>query len=330
MILNQITFILILCSSVLSSYGQSKLHIQNIGNLVTTSNDTIKNCKIGYRTFGKLNKEKNNVVFMPTWHLGTSENNLEYLKSILDTNGRYLIVVDALGNGISSSPSNYPDFPDISIRDMVNSQYELLVNHLEIEQVDLLVGMSMGGMQAFEWMVAYPEFMDKLISIHGTTKPSFYDKALWNTLVTLIEDARSDKESLEYAMKRVQDIKFLTRTSPAYVSKTYETHDFEEFKEESYNQKSTPFNQLTQSKAILEHDIYKSLKVDPENLSDLVKAEILIIVAEQDHVVNPINSEKLAKELDCDLLILKGECGHIAALCEVELVKQTIYDFLKK
>jgi homoserine O-acetyltransferase len=70
--------------------------------------------------------------------------------------------VDALGKDVSSIPSNYSDFPNISIRDMVNSQHELLVNHLNIEHVELLVGVSMCGMQAFEWMVGYPEFMNEL------------------------------------------------------------------------------------------------------------------------------------------------------------------------
>jgi homoserine O-acetyltransferase len=63
------------------------LQIQNIGNVITTINDTIKDCKIGYRTFDDSNKEKSNVVFMPTWHFGTSENNSDYLKSIIDTKG---------------------------------------------------------------------------------------------------------------------------------------------------------------------------------------------------------------------------------------------------
>ena len=96
MTLKKIVAVFILCISTLAALGQSELQIQNIGNLITTANDTIKDCKIGYRTFGNLNKDKTNVVFMPTWHLGTSENNLDYLKSIIDTKEQYLIVVDGL------------------------------------------------------------------------------------------------------------------------------------------------------------------------------------------------------------------------------------------
>lgn len=306
------------------------MQIQNIGNFITTANDTIKDCKIGYRTFGELNKDKSNVVFMPTWHLGTSEDNSEYLKTIIDVNGIYLMVIDALGNGVSSSPSNNSDFPNISIRDMVNSQHELLVNHLEIDNIELLVGVSMGGMQAFEWMVAYPEYMHKLIAINGTTKASFYDKALWNTIVTLIEDAGKDKKSLDYAMKRVSDIGLLMSTSPTQVSNAYENEDFEKFISDRYSKPINPYDKLVQSRAILEHNIYKDSNITSESIADVVKAKTLIVIAEQDHVVNPIYSKKLSESLDCDFLELKGDCGHIAAFCDVELVKQAVSEFLKK
>jgi homoserine O-acetyltransferase len=329
MTLNKIIVAIIICSYVATAFGQSKLQIQNIGNFITTSNDTIKDCKIGYRTLGNLNNDKSNVVFMPTWHLGTSNSNLEYLTSIVDTTNLYIIVIDALGNGVSSSPSNYLNFPNISIRDMVNSQHKLLVNHLKIEHVKLLVGVSMGGMQAFEWMVAYPEYMTQLIAINGTTKSSFYDKASWNTIVTLIEDAVNSQTSMEYAMKRVADIELLLSTSPSYVSRKYEKENFEEFKAKSYTRNRTPYNQLVQSKAMLEHNIYKDSNASPENVLESVKAEVLIIIAEQDHLVNPIYSKELSKVLYCDILELKGDCGHFAAFCDTELVKQAISEFLK-
>ncbi|WP_299254882.1 hypothetical protein [uncultured Aquimarina sp.] len=101
MTLKKIAPLFILYVSAMTALGQSELQIQNIENLITTANDTIKDCKIGYRTFGNLNEDKSNFVFMPTLHLGTSEDNLDYSESIMGINGKYVIVVDALGNGIS-------------------------------------------------------------------------------------------------------------------------------------------------------------------------------------------------------------------------------------
>ena len=66
-----------------------------------------------------------------------------------DTDRFTVIAVDALGNGVSSSPSNSDgDFPDISVGDMVVSQHRLLTEVLGIERVDTVLGVSMGGMQA--------------------------------------------------------------------------------------------------------------------------------------------------------------------------------------
>jgi homoserine acetyltransferase len=64
--LKQIIVVFILNIFVLTTFG----------NFITTSDDTIKDCNIECRTFGKLNKEKSNVAFMPTWFLGTSKDRL--------------------------------------------------------------------------------------------------------------------------------------------------------------------------------------------------------------------------------------------------------------
>ena len=107
----------------------------------------------------------------------------------MDTAGFYVVVVDAFGNGISSSPSNNPSFPEITIRDMVNSQYELLTKHLRINHVKVVMGGSMGGFQVMEWLVSYPGFADNAISIVGSPKLSSYDLMLWKTIASPLNTA---------------------------------------------------------------------------------------------------------------------------------------------
>jgi homoserine O-acetyltransferase len=72
----------------------------------------------------------------------------------------FIICADAIGNGLSTSPSNsqtQPDlsFPRFSIRDMVASQRKLL-DALGVERIASIVGASMGGMQALQWASAIP------------------------------------------------------------------------------------------------------------------------------------------------------------------------------
>ena len=331
-IINKCLLVLILISCANSSYSQTDLNIVNIGDFATTNGDVIKDCRIGYRTFGTLNADKSNVVICPTWFMGTSSGVIgsDILTNTLDTANLFFIVVDALGNGISSSPTDITDFPELSIRDMVNSQHELLTKHLNINHAYMFYGVSMGGMQVFEWMVAYPEFMDKVISIVPTPKASFYDKLVWQSEVTLIKDAGNDKEELEYAMKRVKEIDLLTTYTPAYLNKENTADDFDEIMNKEYSNYVDPMIWMSHARAIATHDIYKNEGVDLENIDDVVKAEVLIIVSQQDHLVNPMSSVELAEALKSDLHELTGNCGHIAVFCEIEKVEEVVSDFLNK
>ena len=53
---------------------------------------------------------------------------------------------------------------------MVNTQHKMLTENLNIHHLAAVVGGSMGGCQALQWAVSYPDFMDKVVSIEGTPK----------------------------------------------------------------------------------------------------------------------------------------------------------------
>src|SRR5579872_54139 len=78
-----------------------------IGDFPLENGLHIADCKIGYRTFGKLNATRSNAIIYPTAGGSTT-----YMMALfgnvteVDTARFYLILIDALGNGVSSSPSN--------------------------------------------------------------------------------------------------------------------------------------------------------------------------------------------------------------------------------
>ena len=285
-------FTLLLLFIAFSDWGSEEQHMVQIGDLKTVGSDTIRQCKVGYRLLGHFNSEKTNAILWPTWYTGTSYDVSKIIPSIVDTSHFAVIVVDALGNGVSSSPSNTEGFPQITIRDMVNSQHELLVKHFGINHIYAVGGISMGGMQTLEWLVAYPEFMDKAISIVGTPKQSFRDLLLWQTELALIEQAKriNNPEELEHTRRRLSDIQFLELYTPEYFVRNYKSTDLQSiisklYQEEDYN----IFNLHSQLEAMIDQDIYRSSGEDPDKIVDAVKANVLIIVAVNDHMVNPQN-----------------------------------------
>ena len=97
------------------------------------------------------------MVLWPTWFTGSSKQLIALVgrDGYVDPTRFFVILVDALGNGVSSSPSNSSvqprmDSPVFTIRDMVNSQRRLLTENLGINHIRAVMGISMGGMQAFQ------------------------------------------------------------------------------------------------------------------------------------------------------------------------------------
>lgn len=320
-------FLLVLTTNCLA---QSELQFANIGDFTTTEGKVIKDCKIGYRTIGELNADKSNAVLWLTWFTGTTEQILNngFTNSLIDSSGLYIILVDALTNGVSSSPSNTPEFPTVSIRDMVNSQHELLVNHLEIDHLYAVMGISMGGMQTFEWVVAYPDFMDKAIPIVGSPKQSSYDKLVWQTMADLIGEAGKDEQELDFAYKRAHNILLMNMNTPRLFASTQNPDSLNIYLENEYSRLIKPENYLAGLKAMIPHDIFKSANIDSKNIENSIKDDMLIISATQDHLVNPISSMELSNILNANLVTLVGDCGHVAFGCEAEKIKSAITPFL--
>lgn len=321
-----IVFFLLACS------GYAQQRFADLGNFQLENGQIIQNCRLGYRTFGRLNASRSNAILLPTWFGGTSQGKAFVANpgGIADSTQYFTIVVDALGNGVSSSPSNSTaqagdQFPQFTIRDMVRSEYELVTKHLNLTHLYAVMGISMGGMQSFEWLVSYPTFMDKVVPIVGTPKQSSYDKLMWGTQLTILERGNFSPE----AMKTTGDLHELNLTTPAYFLSHLKAEDepaFVQQKENGYVN-TNPYNWASQLRAMIGHDIYRGRTV--AELKSMIKAKLLVVVATQDHMVTPGMATELAKTLQVPLVELTSDCGHLATSCEEDKVKQAVRQFLQ-
>ncbi len=143
-----------------------------LGDLALESGEVIHDCVQSYVTHGELNAAGDNTVLVCTSISGT-HHRLDFLIGpgrALDPARHFIVVADALGNGLSTSPSNSVrqpgmHFPRFTLRDMVQAQHRLLTDHLGVARLASVVGASMGGMQALQWGVSHPGFMRTLVAM---------------------------------------------------------------------------------------------------------------------------------------------------------------------
>lgn len=90
---------------------------------------------------------------------------------MFDTDRFYVIFVDALGLWGASKPSDGLglQFPNYTYYDMVQANYRLLTDHLNVGHVVLATGVSMGATQSYMWGLMHPDFVDAVLPVGGAT-----------------------------------------------------------------------------------------------------------------------------------------------------------------
>src|SRR5579859_6459442 len=95
-----------ICFGTSLSFAQDQ-QFANLGDFKLQSGEVLRDCRVGYRTIGAMNADKSNIIVIPTWLGGTTEQWLVNVGpgKMADPSNYYIILIDALSNGVSSSPS---------------------------------------------------------------------------------------------------------------------------------------------------------------------------------------------------------------------------------
>lgn len=187
-------------------------------NFVTYGGKTIADVSVGWESYGKLNQDKSNVILITHYFTGTSHAAGKYQYDdvaagywdaiigpgkAIDTDRFFVISIDSLANinvydpnVTTTGPASInPDtgkpygltFPVITIRDFVNVQ-KLVLESLGITNLYAVAGPSMGSMQAIDWAVTYPNWVERMISVIGSSESDAWTTAFlehWATPIKL-------------------------------------------------------------------------------------------------------------------------------------------------
>jgi homoserine O-acetyltransferase/O-succinyltransferase len=154
--------------------ARAESQIFNIYDFEFENGSVLPELRVAYETHGKLNAGRDNAILLVH---GTSGDRHAYDAMIgpgktFDTDINFVITVDAIGGGDSSSPKDGlgQDFPRYTIRDMMTAQHALVTRALELTTLRAVGGSSMGSFVSLEWGIHHPEMVRSLILVAPSPK----------------------------------------------------------------------------------------------------------------------------------------------------------------
>ncbi len=339
--------------------------------------------EIAYETYGDLNEDKSNAVLV-CHALSGSHHAAGFYEGdkkagwwdgligdgkAIDTTKYFVICTNVIGSCFGSTgpmsgmyPSEEPyrlKFPVVTVKDMIRAQMQLL-SSLGIFHLKAIIGGSMGGMQALQFAVDYPNLADDIIALAAT-----YATRPWTIAFNkvAIEAIRKDprfkngnydknafkKEGLDgLAIGRIAG--HISYLSPAsmdekfgrnYVSNDglfelfgrYEVERYLEYNTANFARMFDPLSYLYIVKAINTFNLSRGY----DSLYDAViriKARMHLISFSTDYLFFPEEMEHIYKMMQrnnqgCTYLEVNSEYGHDAFLVELEKFDQSIKEILK-
>jgi len=160
-----------------------------LGDLRLESGTVIPNVRMTYITHGTMNPERSNAILSIHGLRGNrdAQSFLAGPGRALDTDRYFVIQPDTLGvastdpNATTSATRSGMNmsFPRFTLRDMVNAEYRLVTECLNVRHLVAVTGISMGGNASMQWAVSYPDFMDAVIPVVPMAQASRQDAFIW-------------------------------------------------------------------------------------------------------------------------------------------------------
>jgi homoserine O-acetyltransferase/O-succinyltransferase len=328
---------------------------------ITESGFVFEHPEAAYKTWGKLNKEKNNVILIChalTGHAAADEwfPGIFGKGNVCDPEKNFIICINVPGSPYGSvgpwseNPrSGKPylnDFPEITVRDMVRFQQQVL-NHLHIRGIELVLGGSLGGMQALEFCIMDKRVQSAALMAMGKSHSAWAIGISHAQRAAIINDPKwnggnyTKKDGPSDGLAAARMMAMITYRTPQNYEKRF-GRNFQEdnrdlFQVESYlnyqGQKLAhrfdAHSYIILTKAMDTHDVSRGRGTFEKVLKG-VKIPVMVMGVDSD-LLYPVHEQKeLAKLLfNAEYSEVQSPYGHDAFLIEFEQLQGIIQPFIE-
>ena len=317
----------------------------------------LKNPQVAYHTYGTLNKDKSNVVWVThaltadsdvySWwkgYIGENDyiNDQDYFIICANILGSHYGTTSPLSIDPETSLPYYDNFPEFTIRDIVKLHIEL-ANHLGINEIYLLLGGSMGGHQAMEWAIIEPERIKNLILIATSAIHSPWGTAFNESQRAAIENDPTWNDKSENAgiegLKVARSVAMLSYRNFKTYNKTQHSSDdhslfpdkapsYQRYQGEKLARRFNAYSYWYLSKAMDSHNVGRKRGGLTKALHQ-IKAKTLVISLEDD-ILFPLNDQlQLTQNIPhSSHSFIPSFYGHDGFLIETESLSKITERFL--
>lgn len=328
------------------------------GPVTLESGAVLPEVEIAYDTFGELNAERDNVIWVchaltansdvADWWPHTVEEG-----KFLDPCKYFIVCANFLGSHygttspLSLNPATgkkwYYDFPQITVRDMVRC-HQILAKHLGIEHVKLLIGSSIGGFQCMEWAIMEPHFMQRLALIATTpcSEPwaaAFNESQRMAIRLDKTWGEESDDAGLD-GMAVARSIALISyrggaaynatqqEAEPCDASFVRRAHSYQQYQGEKLRRRFNAMSYYRLSEAVDSHNIARGRGGIAEALGRIA-ARTLVVAISSDILFPPEAHVPLREHIaDVEYHLIESEFGHDGFLVEHEKLNTIIQNFI--
>lgn len=317
----------------------------------------IKNLRIAYQHWGKLNKNQDNVIWVchaytanadaADWWPGMIGPGL-----LLDTDKYFVICANVIGSCYGSTgpldinpETNNPwlhDFPKITVRDVVNA-HEILREHLNINSIHLIIGGSIGAFQALEWTIMFPERIQHMVFIASSAFASPWNIAYNEAQRMAIKadpsyfgnDPKGGLNGLKAARatalisyRNAETYNKSQKDDDVGLSGDYKAISYQQYQGEKLANRYNAYSYVCMSQLFDSHHIGHN-RDSLEQVLGSIKAKTLVIALDSDQLFPPEEQEFVAKHIpNAHFKSIFTSFAHDGFLIEAGQITDAVRQFL--